>query len=962
MYSTYSFAVESLSNIEVSDNCGLSVKAYGKIGIAKDSTITASYFNFTSANVITMSGTLQTTGRGPIDGPGSGEASGQGGSYGGSGGRPGCTAEAPYSNYLNQIGSLDVKRDMPSSYQYPHDSVNPMYPTMGSGGGQYTDINTGNVSSGGRGGGMVILTSNLLQLFNGRIICEGSVSTVPNIGSGSGGSISITASKLEASFQKPVTLSVRGGDGNADVGVAGGGGGRITINVSVQHTTVQPTAFLLILRSSYFHLICVLQALNASDILDISIVDISGGHINGVMNIADECLLAAGGTAYVTSTYGDNFYKMNLLKITNGKSNGVSKAVTVLDEPSIVNQLNKLLIGDNSSVAVDDIAMCYSIDGSSGDCATHIHISASTLLPREILLSPQVAASAISLGSNVIELSANAVIMSPTMLTLDAQYINTDKNSHINFGCWMDASGVLAVNMMGSSSQIMTPADCALAWNETSLNPFPPGFYVSSRNVTRIGQVVSQVVAAKGQQVDIYGPYVGVPSSFNMSSCFSNVSALNMTCAAVYIGKVPSSKFQWKEFNTNQVLVVANTSITVHPDVRIEASLIEMCSVEISIIQNATLDTKGRGCAANSGFGMGVAPVDGWTKSGGGGAGFGGRGGDGSPTTPGGTTYGLSRETFSLGSGGGAALESVDNAHSAGGGFVLLAALSAINHYGVIKAGGRRGIDNAGGGSGGMVYIFTEYLSGNGSISVMGGDGGVISGGGGGGGHIEIDANGESAKYDYSGSIYAYGGHVTYDEDTYPYSYPGHSGYITWPSCPAGSGNNYDTYLICYPCEIGFYSEGGDGECLACSNKPSGSDYINEGEISADCAYECHTGRQGSECYTSFGYFVNYVGGFQVFVMCIGAGLFIILAPLLILRLRKSANDKNKGYSRQQKKHGVVLYPSQERSSTMSNFFSRFPMPHSKENEFNTVADDSSLPTALLMPSESTDDDLSCKS
>jgi hypothetical protein len=58
----------------------------------------------------------------------------------------------------------------------------------------------------------------------------------------------------------------------------------------------------------------------------------------------------------------------------------------------------------------------------------------------------------------------------------------------------------------------------------------------------------------------------------------------------------------------------------------------------------------------------------------------------------------------------------------------------------------------------------------------------------------------------------------------------------------------------------------------------------------------------------------------------------------------------------------VVLYPSQERSSTMSNFFSRFPMPHSKENEFNTVADDSSLPTALLMPSESTDDDLSCKS
>lgn len=233
MYSTYSFALESLSNIEVSGGCGLAIKAYWKITLAKDSSITASYMNFSSANQMLVSGTLTTSGQGPTGGPGSGEGTGRGGSYGGSGGYPGCTPGSHYANYVDQIGSLDVKLDSPPAYNHHSDSVNPSYPTMGSGGGQGVDAAAGGqVVSGGRGGGSITLRATRLQLFDGRLYCDGEASDVAHYGSGSGGSISIVTSKLEASIQKPVLLSVRGGDGDAVNGIAGGGGGRVSIHVS----------------------------------------------------------------------------------------------------------------------------------------------------------------------------------------------------------------------------------------------------------------------------------------------------------------------------------------------------------------------------------------------------------------------------------------------------------------------------------------------------------------------------------------------------------------------------------------------------------------------------------------------------------------------------------------------------------------------------------------------------------
>ena len=234
IYNTYSFSVDSLTNIAVSDGCGLSVKAYKKIEIARDSTITANFVNLTCTSKLIMSGTLTTSGKGPLEGPGSGEGTGRGGSYGGSGGDPSCTPGQYYSNYLSQIGSVDVKQDWPAEYDYAKDSVDPVYPTMGSGGGQGgVNTTTGEMLHGGRGGGMINLVAPLIELFNGHLFCEGAKSVVADLGSGSGGSISITADRIDVSIQKAVVMSVRGGEGERDQHIAAGGGGRISFHVSI---------------------------------------------------------------------------------------------------------------------------------------------------------------------------------------------------------------------------------------------------------------------------------------------------------------------------------------------------------------------------------------------------------------------------------------------------------------------------------------------------------------------------------------------------------------------------------------------------------------------------------------------------------------------------------------------------------------------------------------------------------
>lgn len=89
---------------------------------------------------------------------------------------------------------------------------------MGSGGG---------FDGSGRGGGRIILSSTLGTVnISGAILAEGSASSIPGYGSGSGGSISIFATEINGNG----TASVRGGDSVGDAGA--GSGGRIFIAVS----------------------------------------------------------------------------------------------------------------------------------------------------------------------------------------------------------------------------------------------------------------------------------------------------------------------------------------------------------------------------------------------------------------------------------------------------------------------------------------------------------------------------------------------------------------------------------------------------------------------------------------------------------------------------------------------------------------------------------------------------------
>ena len=694
------------------------------------------------------------------------------------------------------------------------------------------------------------------------------------------------------------------------------------------------------------------QAPNATNIMDVSTVRLSGGFVNSSESHHLACLNGAGGTFYVASTRSDEECTLlSFLTVSNDDSDGECKAVTVIHEQSIVNSLTVLSMVRNAAVAADSILMEPTSIGSDM-CIGSVLMSESVILARELLTAdPSMVENVLTITSGKIDINKKSLIYQPTSLHLESVDLDIDATSTVTFGCMMSANGHEWASLVGSVRQILGPAECDV-WESMMNYTLPTGVFISSSNITTIGQVISQRVVGRGDDVNVVGE-IGVPEDFQLSSCFSNISVQNVTCGSLYEGEAHLEDLIGIINSTNDVMLVARHSVTVQSDASVEASHIAFCSNEIYILDNANLSTYGRGCPANQGIGRGVAPQNSNSLYGGGGGGFGGEGGDGGENNPGGSSYALRRKTYSAGSGGGAADDSVDGFHSSGGGFIFLAGFSILDHNGNIISNGKGGTSNSGGGSGGMVYLYTEFLHGNGSISVEGGGGGNSGGGGGGGGHIEIDSGGESAKYDFSGSIQALGGSADSIQETYPYPYEGQAGYITWPHCPPGSGNDYSTYTICYACPVGYYSEGGDGECLVCSNKPGGSDYTETGQASSDCAYECDSGRQGEQCYTSFDYFLNYVGGMTVFVILVSASLFVLVVPLLLIRVKKSTSSKNR-YSQRKQKHGLLLF-SRDNTSIMASFLN-----NDEEEEETASPPDNTLPTSLLMPSVE-DSNLSCK-
>lgn len=161
-------------------------------------------------------------------------------------------------------------------------------------------------------------------------------------------------------------------------------------------------------------------------------------------------------------------------------------------------------------------------------------------------------------------------------------------------------------------------------------------------------------------------------------------------------------------------------------------------------------------------------------------------------------------------------------------------ALSNFELHGEMNADGGDATDTlSGGGSAGSVSIATAFLEGAGSITASGGAGmpvlemtdavgAATSGGGGGGGVLVFDneQTPSNSPFDFSGWLHYDGGAANAGAE------PGFIGSVTWPDCPPGYGNRYDTNEMCALCDIGTYSSSWSSQpCQQCKNKPTHSYY-----------------------------------------------------------------------------------------------------------------------------------------
>lgn len=326
------------------------------------------------------------------------------------------------------------------------------------------------------------------------------------------------------------------------------------------------------------------------------------------------------------------------------------------------------------------------------------------------------------------------------------------------------------------------------------------------------------------------------------------------------------------------------------------ASSMLLCAHDLHIFQDSALSTNGAGALVNSGYGMGLTIP----SAGSGGGGFGGAGGTGqSPNLNGGSTYG-SQFVSMYGSGGGCDntnLGSTPCVRGGSGGGIINIRATNILLYGNITANGVNGIANAGGGSGGFISMEFESITGDGNILALGGNGGsgTNPGGGGGGGFVSLNtytAIRVSNVLAFEGLISSGGGlpgtvQVLGVQSGVFSAAAGVSGIIELPDCDPGFGNSASQGRICVPCDIGYYSVGGDGSCLVCSNKPPHAFYIQSTWYNANCPYQCENGYTTDSCYDPFQEFLYDKIGLSGFIgSCVGF-FALILIPLAYYRYKK---------------------------------------------------------------------------
>jgi hypothetical protein len=139
----------------------------------------------------------------------------------------------------SQIGSADVSNDLFVTNTNHATDVANFNMTSGSGGGKL------GTKIGGRGGGSILIRCGSLNITGGALSADGSHSSSANLGSGSGGSITLLATTYKGTN---ALLSVKGGEGILGRNIAAGGGGRIYIKVSIP-----PSSLLSVCLSSAPH-------------------------------------------------------------------------------------------------------------------------------------------------------------------------------------------------------------------------------------------------------------------------------------------------------------------------------------------------------------------------------------------------------------------------------------------------------------------------------------------------------------------------------------------------------------------------------------------------------------------------------------------------------------------------------------------------------------------------------------
>eukprot|EP00981_Chlorochromonas_danica_P009389 scaffold2642_cov183-Ochromonas_danica.AAC.16 len=894
-----SLSIGPNTNLTVIGNCSLNVFASQSIVIQSSTIIQGRALNFTSAQDITVYGTLTTTGQGPWEGPGSVSRLGAGGSYGGSGGSTNCTSA--FANVESQIGTLSIFEDV----RLPA-FVNP---TFGSGGGYFNHS--------GQGGGRVILhAEGVLKVYSSaRIDAEGSPAVQSYYGAGSGGSIAVQAYNLTLQGH----LSVKGGNGDASLMSPAGGGGRIAISLFGANSFVNAWT---------------------------NLIDISGGGLVNTTVLSSgsggsHCLLGGAGTLFVTlSSYSTVNTRKSLLMVYQKPSSSLilsdlPLAMTwINDIPSTtqwVKVLNRAIVsGRNQTLA--QLTTCTNSGAYStiGLCSL-IMFENSSFVCVDATMNCSMQADLIEYKSATVSLTTNL-----TGLTNDhygdraifqCKYLSLSKDSSMFFSRRVSITAKHGASLLGMVTQNENNLNTTNYYNNTTISEV---YLTSSGNVT-LKNVFANRLLVQAQRLQ-----------FPTGSNIRRREGLGTSCVAE---PIPTNLTACSLTNTSHyshlIVLQAQQTVTIGSESLLEGSMIFFCAKTITTKPNITIQANGLGCAAGSGLQPGLTGVGQYIGSGGGG--HGGYGGSGQNYgSSGGSTYGPSNSnqgwTSKLysGSGGGCSSSLSSSSYSCsnssfGGGIISLRVSNSITLYGNLIANGQSGTSpGSGGGAGGTVSVLASKFTGDGVIKANGGAGSCATdtgaGGGGGGGFVQVFNYKDSYDdFTFSGAMLATGGPAgcTSYYSSSPSSSSssssativrnaatialtggssatgGTNGVIYLPVCDAGYGNNPALGTICDPCGIGYYSTGnGDfnnagGTCLECTNAPTHSFYTTSEWGTSQCPYQCQQGYSTDHCYNPFQKFLFDTLGWGG-IAGVMIGIFaIILVPLFAYRYKRKRDLEN---------------------------------------------------------------------